>query len=225
MFHMKHKGKMSTRTTLIVTLVLVVIATVFSMAVYNRLPNPMASHWGVNDAVNGYISRPWGAFLMPLISLGMLGLFLLIPAIDPLKANIAKFRGTFNAFITTLMVFLLYMHFLTMLWNLGYRNFRMGTAVLPAIGLIMVFAGFMMREAKRNFFIGIRTPWTLSSDRVWDETHRLGSILFIISGILSFIGAFFDGMTAFWLILVPIVGSTIFLVVYSYVLYQRETKT
>ena len=216
---------MSTRTTLVITFVLVIIAIVFSLAVYNHLPDSMASHWNVNDQVNGYISRFWGAFLMPIISIGMLGLFLLIPNIDPLKANIAKFRETFNAFITAIMVFLLYMHFLTVLWNLGYQNFRMSMAMLPAVGLILIFAGLMMRKAKRNFFIGIRTPWTLSSDRVWDQTHHLGSILFIISGILAFVGAFFDGTTAFWLILVPIVGSTIFLMVYSYVLYQRETKT
>ena len=80
-----------------------------------------------------------------------------------------------------------------------------------------------MRQAKRNFFIGIRTPWTLSSDHVWDETHRLGSILFIASGILALFGAFFPDY-AIWFILVPVLGSTLFLLVYSYILYQRETN-
>jgi uncharacterized membrane protein len=216
---------MSTRITLIITLVLVVIAIAFSIAVYNRLPDPMASHWGINDQVNGYISRFWGAFLMPIIALGMLGLFLLIPNIDPLKANIAKFREAFNTFIALIMVFLLYVHFLTMLWNLGYQNFRMGQALLPGIGLIFIYAGLMMRKAKRNFFIGIRTPWTLSSDHVWDETHRVGSVLFVASGVLAFLGAFFNGMLAFWFVFVPVIASTIFVTAYSYVLYQRETKT
>jgi uncharacterized membrane protein len=81
----------------------------------------------------------------------------------------------------------------------------------------------MMRQAKRNFFIGIRTPWTLSSDRVWDETHRIGSTLFIVSGILALLGAFFADY-AVWFILIPVLGSTLFLFVYSYVLYQQETK-
>ncbi len=215
---------MSTRTTLIVTLLFVLAAVVFSLAVYSRLPERMASHWGVNDEVNGTISRFWGAFLMPVISLGMLGLFLLIPAIDPLKANIAKFRPFFNAFIAVMMAFLLYLYVLTMLWNLGYQGFRMSTALLPALGLIFIFAGLMMRQARRNFFIGIRTPWTLSSDRVWDQTHRVGSWLFIASGLLAFTGIFFPGPTAFWLILAPLMVSSLFLVVYSYVLYQQETK-
>jgi uncharacterized membrane protein len=81
-----------------------------------------------------------------------------------------------------------------------------------------------MRKSKRNFFIGIRTPWTLSSDRVWDETHRLGSILFMISGALAFLGSFFGGPITFWLLFAPLVGSTVITLVYSYFLYQREVK-
>ena len=160
---------------------------------------------------------------MPVITVGMLLLFLVIPQIDPLKANIAQFREYFNAFIGLMVVFLVYMHILTILWNLGYDQFNMGTAMLPAMGLLFIFAGIMMGKAKRNFFIGIRTPWTLSNDRVWDKTHQLGSKLFILSGILAMLGAFFADY-AFWFILVPVLGSTLFLLVYSYVLYQQETK-
>ena len=96
--------------------------------------------------------------------------------------------------------------------------------MLPAMGFLFIFIGFMLRKAKRNFFIGIRTPWTLSSDTVWDKTHQLGAVLFMASGVLAFIGGLFGGMTAFWFLFVPLIGSTIFLLVYSYVLYQRETK-
>ncbi len=160
---------------------------------------------------------------MPLMSLALLGLFLLIPGIDPLKANIAKFRNFFNAFITVVMAFLAYIHFLTVFWNLGYQNFKMSTALLPAMGLLFIFAGLMMRQAKRNFFIGIRTPWTLSSDRVWYQTHRVGSWLFIGSGVLAIPGIFLPGPTAFSLIVIPILASALFLVVYSYILYQKET--
>jgi uncharacterized membrane protein len=214
---------MSTRNTIYVTIFLIAFAIVFSLSVYSRLPDQMASHWNTANQVDGYISRFWGAFLMPVISVGMLLLFLIIPQIDPLKANIAKFREYFNAFIALIVGFMVYMHVLTMLWNLGYDQFNMGAVMLPALGLIFVFAGIMMRKAKRNFFIGIRTPWTLSSDYVWDETHRLGSTLFIASGILAMLGAFFPDY-AIWFILVPVLGSTLFLLVYSYVLYQRETN-
>jgi len=214
---------MSTRTTIFITIFLIAFALVFSISVYNRLPEQMASHWNENSQVDGYMSRFWGAFMMPLVVLGMLAVFLVIPNIDPLKANIAKFRGQFNTFITLIVAFMTYVHILTMLWNLGYDQFNMGSAMMPALGLVFIFAGIMMRKAKRNFFIGIRTPWTLSSDTVWDEIHRIGSVLFIASGIIAMLGVFFENY-AIWLVLVPVLGSTIFLLVYSYVLYQRETN-
>ena len=215
---------MSTRTTLIISLVLIIAATLVGILLWNQLPEQMASHWDVNDQVNGYMPKFWGLFLMPLVTLGMLVLFLVIPAIDPLKANIAQFREAFNLFIALIIGFMIYVHGLTLAWSLGYHNFKMSMALLPFMGLLFIAIGFMLRKAKRNFFIGIRTPWTLSSDRVWDETHRLGAILFIASGALAVIGGFFGGMVAFWMLFVPLIGSTLFLLVYSYVLYRREAK-
>ena len=100
----------------------------------------------------------------------------------------------------------------------------MSTAMLPFMGVLFIAVGFMLRKAKRNFFIGIRTPWTLSSDSVWDKTHQLGAILFMASGALAIIGGFFGGMTAFWMIFAPLIGSSLFLVIYSYFLYRQETK-
>ena len=215
---------MSTRTTTILVLLMILGATVAGLLLWNQLPDSMASHWNVNDQADGYMSKTWGVFLMPLITLGMFVLFLVIPSIDPLKANIAQFRGAFNLFIVLIIACMVYIYGLTLAWNLGYTGFRMSSAMLPALGLLFIFIGFMMRQAKRNFFIGIRTPWTLSSDKVWNETHRLGALLFMISGALTFIAGFFGGMTAFWLTFVPLIGATLFLLVYSYILYQRETR-
>ena len=215
---------MSTRNTIIVVSILIIFATLVGIALWDRLPDQMASHWDANDQVNGYMSRFWSVFLVPLITTGLFLLFLAIPNIDPLKANIAQFRETFNLFILLFVGFMLYIYFLTLLWNLGYTGFNMSEAMLPALGMLFFFLGYLMRKSKRNFFIGIRTPWTLSSDRVWDETHRLGSILFMISGVLAFLGSFFGGMTAFWFIFAPMMISALITLVYSYVLYQREIK-
>jgi len=215
---------MSTRTTTIVVLLMIVAATLAGLLLWNRLPEQMASHWNINDQVDGYMSKFWGVFMMPLITLGMFVLFLVIPSIDPLKANIAQFREAFNLFIVLMVAFMLYIYGLTLAWSLGYTGLRMSSSMLPAIGLLLIFIGFMLRQAKRNFFIGIRTPWTLSSDRVWNKTHQIGSTLFIVAGALAVIGSFFGGTTAFWMLMVPIFGSTIFLMVYSYVLYKQETN-
>jgi uncharacterized membrane protein len=214
---------MSTRTTLIIVSILIVASTLAGLLLWNQLPDSMASHWGADDQVNGHMSKFWGVFLMPLITIGMLLLFLVIPSIDPLKANIAQFRDYFNTFIALITAFMVYIYALTLLWNLGYTNFRMSTAMLPAMGLLFIFMGVMIGKAKRNYFIGIRTPWTLSSDKVWDETHRIGGKLFIASGVLALLGAFFPTY-AFWFLFVPIMGTALFTVIYSYILFRREQR-
>lgn len=216
---------MTDKLTITLALVLIAAAIVAGFTFWNQLPDRMASHWDANDQVNGTMPKFWGVFMMPLMALGMLGLFMIIPSIDPLKANIAKFRGTFNLFIVFIIAFLLYLHGLILAWSLGYQDFKMSSAMLPFLGILFIFIGYMLRKAKRNFFIGIRTPWTLSSDTVWDKTHQLGSILFILSGVLAFFGAFFGGMAAFLLIMTPLMGSTLVLVIYSYLLYRAETKS
>lgn len=215
---------MNTKTTSIIALGMIVIAIMAGVFLWNQLPEQMASHWNANDEVDGTMPKFWGVFLMPIVTLGMFALFIFIPNMDPLKANIVEFRETFNLFIVFFVTFMLYVHTLTLIWSLGYNNFKMSTALLPIIGLMFIFIGYMLRKARRNFFIGIRTPWTLSSDTVWSKTHQLGSILFMLSGVFAMIGGFFGGMLAFWLMFVPLIGSTLFLVVYSYVLYRNEIK-
>ena len=216
---------MSTRTTTILVLLMIIGAIIAGLLLWDRLPDQMASHWNINDQIDGYMPKFWGVFMVPLITLGMFVLFLVIPSIDPLKANIAQFREAFNLFIVLIVAFMLYIYGLTVAWNLGHTGFKISTSMLPAIGLLFIFIGFILRQAKRNFFIGIRTPWTLSSDQVWNKTHQLGSILFMASGALAVLGSLFGGTTAFWMLMIPIFSSTIFLVIYSYILYRRETTT
>ena len=216
---------MTTKLTIAIVLILIAASLLAGVLLWNQLPDPMPSHWNANDQVDGYMSRAWGVFMIPLMALAMLALFMIIPSIDPLKANIAQFRDTFNLFITIIITFVFYVYALTIVWSLGVQSFKMSAALLPFIGILFIFIGYLLRKAKRNFFIGIRTPWTLSSDTVWEKTHQLGSILFMVSGVFAFLGAFFGGMTAFLLMFIPLIASTIFLVIYSYILYAGETRS
>ena len=214
---------MNTKLTVIFTSLVIVISIIVGILVYAQMPDQMASHWNAAGEVDGYMGKFWGVFMMPLLSLALLGVYLIIPLLDPLKENIAEFRGTYNLFILLMTLFLAYIWKLTIFWNMNIRFFNMSTALLPALGLLFIFVGYMVRTAKRNWFIGIRTPWTLSSDFVWDETHRVGGTLFIVSGVLAMLGVFF-GAQAVWFTLIPVIGSTVFLYIYSYILYQSETK-
>ncbi len=215
---------MSTRMTTALTLSMILIALAVSATLASSLPDPMASHWNVQGQVDGYIPRYWGLFLMPLVAAGVLAFFLIIPRIDPLAENIARFRDHFNIFIVLITAFLLYMHGLTLAWNLGYTGFDMGAAMLPALGLLFIYIGVLLKNARRNWFIGIRTPWTLSSDTVWDATHQRGSQLYMVAGVLAILGIFF-GEYAFWFVLIPIIGVSLYLVLYSYLAWHRESNS
>ncbi len=189
---------------------------------YPKMPERMAAHWNVRDEVDGEISRFWGLFLMPLISLGSFLLFLLIPLIDPLKENIKKFRKYFDFFILIFIIFLFYLYLLTLFWNLGYR-FRMSQMLLPAFSLLFFFCGVLVENAKRNWFVGIRTPWTLSSEVVWEKTHKLGGNLFKVAGLIALLGFLFPNY-AFYLVIIPVLILTFFTIVYSYFAYQGEKR-
>lgn len=205
-------------------IILAIIVISFSIGIYfyPQLPAEVASHWNAQGEVNGYLPKFWGLFLMPLVSLGLFLLLILIPKIDPLKANIEKFRKYFDAFVALIIVFLFYVYLLTIFWNRGSR-FDMGMLLMPALAVLFYFTGVLIQNSKRNWFIGIRTPWTLSSDRVWEKTHKLGSKLFKASAILALIGMLFPKIGLYFVI-IPVLFLAAFSIVYSYLEYKKETK-
>lgn len=205
-------------------IVLVIITLSFAIGIYfyPSMPDRVASHWNAAGEVDGYMSKLWGTFLMPVMSLGLLVLFIMIPVIDPLKRNIQKFRQYYDGLVVLIIAFLFYLYMLTLYWNLGGR-FNMTLVMAPALGALFIYVSVLLKNAKRNWFIGIRTPWTLSSDRVWKKTHKIGSKLFLASGILALLGAVFADL-AMYFVLAPVLLSVAYLVVYSYFEYQKEKK-
>jgi len=201
-------------------LMLAIILASFAIGLYFYpwMPERVASHWNAAGEVDGYMPKLWGLFLMPFISIAMFLLFLVIPKLEPMKENLAKFRTYFDTFTLVLFLFLFYLYLLTILWNTGAR-FNMGQMLVPAFGFLIYYCGVMMQNAKRNWFIGIRTPWTLSSEEVWNRTHMLGGRLFKIAAVISFVGIFVPRY-AILFFLVPVLGFSLFLFVYSYVKYR-----
>jgi len=205
-----------------IILFIIVASFLAGFYLYPYMPERVASHWDINGEVNGYMPKFWGLFLMPIISVFMFLIFLLIPKMDPLKENIKKFRGYFDGFILVIIIFLSYIYTLTILWSFGWR-FNMGQLLAPAMGILFFCAGLLIEKTKRNWSIGIRTPWTLSSETVWDKTHHLGAKLFKASGIAAFFGLLLPNY-AFYLVLIPVIISAIYSVFYSYFEYKKEKK-
>ena len=210
---------MDNKKTNLIIISVIILSFLSAFYLYPKLPDRVASHWNSQGQVDDYLPKIWGVFLMPAITLAIFLLFLLIPIIDPLKKNIDKFRNYFNWLIILIVVFLLYVYSLTVFWNLGYR-FNMTLLMTPAVGLLFFYIGVILKHAERNWFIGIRTPWTLSSDVVWKKTHQLGAKLFKVAGIIAILGIFF-AENALWFAIIPAIASSLFLLVYSYFEHKK----
>jgi uncharacterized membrane protein len=208
------------RKSELIIFIIILLSFAVGIYLYPQMPAKMASHWNIRGQVDGYMSRFWGLFLMPFISLVLLLLFILIPKIDPLKANIEKFRKYFDGFIILIILFLFYLYLLTIFWNFG-NKFSMNQVLPPAFGTLLFYCGILIEKAKRNWFIGIRTPWTLSNDKVWERTHKIGGKLFKVVGIIAFLGIIFPNYV-FFLILFPVIAVSIYTVIYSYFEYRKE---
>jgi len=203
-------------------LVIIIACFVIGIYLYPKMPEQMASHWNAQGKVDGYMSRFWGVFLMPFVFVGLALLFIAIPRIDPLKNNIEKFRKYYDGFIILFFIFMLLVYFQTILWNLGIE-ISPNLAFPILMGFLFFYIGVLLENAKRNWFIGIRTPWTLSNDKVWNKTHKLGSKMFKIAGIIALIGFLFQKYATYF-ILIPVLFAAFYLIVYSYFEYQKEKK-
>ena len=213
---------MKLRKSEILSLCIAVASAIIGAYFYPQLPERIASHWNAQGVVNGYMSKFWGVFLVPMIAFALWILFFIIPKIDPHKENIEKFRKYFDRFIILIFLFLLYTYGLTIYWNLG-NQFDFVQFLLPAFAILFYFIGDMIEKSEMNWSIGIRTPWTLSSKTVWKKTHDLGGKLFKISAIPTLLGLLFPKV-AFWLMIIPILVFTVFLFVYSFFVYKKEKK-
>ncbi|MBU0757347.1 MAG: SdpI family protein [Nanoarchaeota archaeon] len=200
---------------------IIILAFAVSLAFYPYVPDMMATHWDATGNVNGYMSRPWGLFMMPVMLAGLVLLFSAIPNIDPLKANIKKFKKQYDTFIIVFSLFMLFIHIHVLLWNVGIMIST--NLIVPfAVSILFFYLGMFLKDVKRNYFIGIRTPWTLANDNVWNKTHMFGSKLFMISGIVVLSGVFFREYVIYF-IMVPTLLSSLVLVVYSYFVWKKKS--
>jgi uncharacterized membrane protein len=155
----------------------------------------------------------------PIFLLGMWALMKILPKIDPRGSNYAKFAGAFEAIIVSIMVFMLALHIVILRAALGYPV-QIERIIPIGIGVLLIVVGNLLPRARPNWFVGIRTPWTLSSDRVWEKTHRFGGRVFVAGGILITITALVWAPWAHVVLSVAMVLIAASLVIYSY----REWK-
>lgn len=212
---------MTTKTSIIVLIILTLIGLVLSLWIFPTLPEMVPSHWNAAGEVDDTMPRNTIAFLIPGLTL-VVGLALLyLPNIDPLRANVERFRRVYNLFIVGFAAYLIYIHMLVLLAGRGVE-FNMTYLLIPPASLMMFGIGFVLEKTKPNWFLGVRTPWTLSSPLVWEKTHRLGGQLFKVTGGIMLLGLFVSPDVAFTIMIGAILLTTIVLIFYSYFAYRAE---
>jgi len=214
------------RTLLTVSGIVVVAMLAISVYVWTQIPAgaSVCTHWNAAGECDGHGSKFVGIVLMPIIAVALVGLFVLIPRLEPRAANLAKSSKAYNIVWAATLVFFLGIHVATLLEILGY-DANIGRTVPMLVGLMFVLIGSSLGQVHSNYFVGIRTPWTLTSDLAWEKTHRLGGRLFVILGLLLAIAPWIVAGEVWVIVLLAgILAMVIGLVAYSYVVWRGDPE-
>lgn len=212
------------RNILLLSAACVLVMFAVSGYVWFQIPDgeQVCIHWNALGECDGYGSKFMGIFLMPLITLVLSGLLLLLPRIDPRALHLAQSRKAYMVVWATLLLFFLALHGLLMIDLLGGdANISLYMPLL--LGLMFIVIGSYLGKVRSNFFFGIRTPWTLSSELAWEKTHQLGGKLFILLGALLMVGSIiFTGPLWVALLLGGVFMLVFFLMGYSYYIWKSD---
>ena len=209
---------MDTRRLNAISLALIAGSFLFSAAVYLWLPDQIPSHWNLAGEVASTMSKTWGAFMMPLIMLGLYGVFRVIPALSPKGYGIEAANSGFVGIRVAVFALFALLNLLILLAALGVP-IAMGSAVSMAVGGLLAVLGWFLDRLPRNFYVGIRTPWTIVDEDNWTRTHRLGKWLFMAAGLVMVVGGIM-GANAFVIVAAALAAGLVPMV-YSYLIYRQ----
>jgi uncharacterized membrane protein len=201
----------------------VLLVGMFALAAitWPHAPDRIPVHWGLNGEVDRYGGKFEGLLLPPLAALGIYALFLVLPKIDPGRANYAQFAGAYTMLRFLVLVVLALMDGVILLWAKGFRV-STGTIIPMSVGVLLVVMGTVLGKIRPNWFVGIRTPWTLSSKLAWTKTHRVGGWVFMVAGILL-VAASILNSAPMRIVAIAVGGAGILgTIIYSYVLWRRD---
>lgn len=201
--------------------VVALLAAAFSAWAWRRLPDVVTTHWGLDGQPNGYSPRWVAAVLLPLFLVALPLVFRVLPKIDPRGENYPKFSDSFWQIGNTVVLFLGVIHVVVLLSAMG-TPIDINLVVGLGVGLLFMVIGNYLGKVQPNWFMGVRTPWTLASEQVWRKTHRTAGWLFVGAGLIIAVAAFVPSIPTIAVMGVAIAIAAVIPVVQSYVLWKRE---
>lgn len=202
--------------------VLLALDLAVSIYAYPHLPARVPIHWNWQGRVDRWGSPFSGAFLTFFITVGVYLLLLVVPAIDPRRINYARFSDTYRFIRLICVLFMVALHWVTMLVALGWPV-SVYQVVLTGVSAVFLLLGNVMGRVKQNWFVGIRTPWTLSDEGVWNRTNRFGGRVWVVVGLVGIVGGVTGGTAGKVLFLVAMMLAILLPVVYSYLDFRRTS--
>ncbi len=203
------------------TLILLLLAS--GVYFYPQLPERVPSHWNVRGEVDGYSSRFFGAFGLPLVNLAIYVMMLVIPSLDPKKTSYERFAGAYDVIRWSIIGVMALLHVVVLMAGLGYEV-DAGRVVQPAVALMVILMGNQMGRVRHNYFVGIRTPWTLANEEVWRRTHRMSGPLWVAGGLVALGATWLPTPYNFGVFMGAIIGVSLVSLVYSYVVFKQITS-
>ena len=203
---------------------LVLIGAAASLAVYGRLPETMAVHWDIDGNPNGWMPRAFGASFGPVFLLVLWQLMRVLPRLDPREPNYARFGDAYDTIVAATLLLILATHGIILAVALGY-HVPVSRVVPALVGALFVVIGNVMPRMRSNWWFGVRTPWTLSNDRVWARTHRLAGFSMTAAGLVIIASALvLPARLGLPVLIAAVVAATIGPAVYSYLTWKREQR-
>ncbi len=210
-----------TLQTEIIPLLFITITVATVLCFYNYLPDTIVSHWNFSGQADGWTSRTFQGIFFPLLIILIYALMLVMPIMDPRKENYEKFASAYHIFKGLFVAALSLIFLITTAYNLGFA-INVGMAVATIIGVLLMIIGFYMRKIKQNWFVGVRTPWALSSPYVWEKTQIFGSWSMITFGVIIIITPYLNPILGAGLFMAGAVALILGTFIYSYLLYSRQ---
>ena len=212
---------MKFKTANLVSFLLVLAAFAIAAWFYPRLPNPVPTHWNAAGGINGYMPKPWGVFIMPLTMAGIWLVLAVLPRISPRGFGLRSFEAVYGLIQIIFVAVLLLITIVALVAAQG-RHVAINIILPALLGVLLAVLGNYMGKVRKNFFIGIRTPWTLASDEVWARTHRLAGWLFVAAGLAIILAAVLTPAADSPAIIIAIIAVAVLVpVIGSYLIYRR----
>ncbi len=215
---------MKLRTFLIVGGALIVAMLAVSAWAWPQIPSDtqIPVHWGVDGQPDGYGPKWLGLLGIPAVAVGIIGLLALLPRLEPRRENLERSSTAYVAIAIAVVAFLAGLHVLAVMAALG-SQINTTAVVVAGTGVIFIVIGNFLGKTRSNWFFGIRTPWTLSSERSWARTHRLGGWLFVGIGLGVLVTtALFGATVGLWILLGGLLAGIVGLAAYSYLVWRDD---